>query len=401
LQNLLVAEIYHFPWCEDFAAARNESIKHASGDWILWIDADERLMPESQAALKKLLRPEKHPVLYKIKIRNIKPDGNSYVLSSAHRLFTNNRGMHFSGQIHEQISPSAKAVKAEERSTSVTLFHIGYSFEGEQKKSKQDRNYSILSKMVEQEPENAYAHLTLGHNLKESGQILRAREQYEIALSLNQFDPTMKSTLLNSLADILIDCNELSKADELIALSCNLSPRQNIAYYLKYRAANKNGDFIIAIQALQALLKMIPSVRSSGSQCSTDIDFDLFRIHYSLAGLFAKEEDWDRSEHYYKKVLSDKPEDVETLKRLVHVCNSNQDFLSAEYHLEKLIQLQDENTDYLSTLAILAIKQENYTKAIRVYERLKLIHPDHHEYGRRLAGLYAKTGNIERMLQLI
>ncbi|MCH8018826.1 glycosyltransferase family 2 protein, partial [candidate division KSB1 bacterium] len=37
------AEVHHIPWNDDFAAARNESIKHASGDWILQLDADERL----------------------------------------------------------------------------------------------------------------------------------------------------------------------------------------------------------------------------------------------------------------------------------------------------------------------------------------------------------------------
>jgi len=40
------ANVFHFPWCDDFAAARNESLRHASGDWILEVDADERVPPE-------------------------------------------------------------------------------------------------------------------------------------------------------------------------------------------------------------------------------------------------------------------------------------------------------------------------------------------------------------------
>ena len=34
-------KIFDFQWCDDFAAARNESLKHATGDWILALDADE------------------------------------------------------------------------------------------------------------------------------------------------------------------------------------------------------------------------------------------------------------------------------------------------------------------------------------------------------------------------
>ena len=35
------ADVHHFQWCDDFAAARNESIKYAKYQWILFLDADE------------------------------------------------------------------------------------------------------------------------------------------------------------------------------------------------------------------------------------------------------------------------------------------------------------------------------------------------------------------------
>ncbi|MFC1618615.1 glycosyltransferase family 2 protein, partial [Candidatus Neomarinimicrobiota bacterium] len=65
------AQVYDFPWGDDFAAARNESIRHASGDWILWIDADERLLPSSIEFLKRSLVPVTHPTIYQVWIRNI------------------------------------------------------------------------------------------------------------------------------------------------------------------------------------------------------------------------------------------------------------------------------------------------------------------------------------------
>jgi glycosyltransferase involved in cell wall biosynthesis len=37
----LGARVFDFAWCDSFAAARNESLHHATGDWILWLEADE------------------------------------------------------------------------------------------------------------------------------------------------------------------------------------------------------------------------------------------------------------------------------------------------------------------------------------------------------------------------
>ena len=33
------ARVYPFHWVDSFAAARNESLRHARGDWIFWLDA--------------------------------------------------------------------------------------------------------------------------------------------------------------------------------------------------------------------------------------------------------------------------------------------------------------------------------------------------------------------------
>ena len=48
------ATVVPFTWCDDFAAARNASLEQASGDWILFLDADERVSPALARQIRQL-----------------------------------------------------------------------------------------------------------------------------------------------------------------------------------------------------------------------------------------------------------------------------------------------------------------------------------------------------------
>src|SRR6516225_959689 len=49
------ARVSHFQWVDDFSAARNESLRHATGEWIFWLDADERLDAPNRSKFQQLL----------------------------------------------------------------------------------------------------------------------------------------------------------------------------------------------------------------------------------------------------------------------------------------------------------------------------------------------------------
>src|SRR5262249_22351850 len=49
------AKIYDFTWVDSLAAAGNESLRHATGEWIFWMDADDRLDAANREKLRSLL----------------------------------------------------------------------------------------------------------------------------------------------------------------------------------------------------------------------------------------------------------------------------------------------------------------------------------------------------------
>jgi glycosyltransferase involved in cell wall biosynthesis len=55
------SNVFTITW-EGYGAARNYALQRASGDWILWLDADERVTPELAAEIKKILVDDPHDV---------------------------------------------------------------------------------------------------------------------------------------------------------------------------------------------------------------------------------------------------------------------------------------------------------------------------------------------------
>ena len=50
------AKVFDFPWCDSFSAARNEGLRHATGQWVLWLDADEYFDQPNLEKVKSLVR---------------------------------------------------------------------------------------------------------------------------------------------------------------------------------------------------------------------------------------------------------------------------------------------------------------------------------------------------------
>ena len=50
------AQVFEFAWVDDFAAARNVALSHATGDYAFWVDADDVLDPPEREKLRALMR---------------------------------------------------------------------------------------------------------------------------------------------------------------------------------------------------------------------------------------------------------------------------------------------------------------------------------------------------------
>ena len=168
IANRYDTEIHHFKWCDDFGAARNESIKYADGDWIFQVDADHRLRLERGFDLRKHLK-NSHKLGYMMSEQSYYMGEKIQTLDRL-LLFRNIEGLSYSGVIHESPFNSIKSyAEVHEIGEPIgylenaTVIHTGY----DDPHQKLLRNYKILKSAVENEPDNLHYQYKLLLTLKQ------------------------------------------------------------------------------------------------------------------------------------------------------------------------------------------------------------------------------------------
>ena len=193
------AKIIDFKWIDDFSAARNESLKHATKQWILVLDADEVLDEEGLKAIKDLIN-DKEIDAYLFLQKNYSNDtsiagfvneghikyGKKYAGwygSFIARLFRNKKGYKFEGTVHELVEPSIERKKGKIAATNIALHHYGNAKPNIAKK-KRTYYLELCKKKVKQKPDGT-SYYELGVLYKENNSFDEAIKSFKKAIELN------------------------------------------------------------------------------------------------------------------------------------------------------------------------------------------------------------------------
>ncbi len=214
------AKVYDFQWCDDFAAARNESLKYATGDWILVLDADESLAKMDLNNIQSLisdaaannsisgfvliqrnyikdLRDLQYFTASGMKVTGTTEHEAGLVHSTDDiyaeskgtagwfptpivRLFRNSGKARFQGVVHEDVSSSllGKIV-----STSIPIHHFG-KLNPQNWKAKWELYERLAERKAAQE-HDYHAYYELGRQYLENRKVELAKAMFEKSIALN------------------------------------------------------------------------------------------------------------------------------------------------------------------------------------------------------------------------
>jgi len=267
------ARVFHHTWNNDFAEARNVSLRHATSDWILVLDADEVIAKRDLPRIRSLLNSS-NAWAYKLTLRNYEltseirgstlnpgdyEEGRKFPAYGAVnliRLFRNRPDILFKGRVHELITPSGR-VKDEGlivMGTEIPVHHYGKVLDYEKVIRKARIYREIGEKKIFDNPKDAKAMEDLGAQYIELGDIDKAEKVLKQAM---QIDPNRFSILFN-LGVVYVKEGQWVEALESFVKAIELNPKDADSRYNCGLVLEKIGQIDAAIEQHSEAIALNP-----------------------------------------------------------------------------------------------------------------------------------------------
>ena len=290
------AKVNYFPWCNDFAKARNEALKFVESEWILVLDADEQLNPKVIPDIQKNIESDNTLVINLVR-QEIGADQSPYSLVS--RLFRKHPEIKFNHPYHGMIDDSVGELLKREKHwqivnlASLAIFHYGYQPETIAALDKYTKAREAMEGFLERNPVDPYTcsklgalyvqigkiqegiklikrglklntaeapllfelHYHLGNAYNKQGKFEPAVKQYQKAIA-QPILPQLKLGAYNNLGSLLQGIGDLENAEKLYQTTLKIDPNFAVGYYNLGMIWKARGKLVEAIAAYQEAIKI-------------------------------------------------------------------------------------------------------------------------------------------------
>jgi glycosyltransferase involved in cell wall biosynthesis/Flp pilus assembly protein TadD len=298
------ARVFAFPWVDSFAAARNESLRHAGGEWIFWLDADDRLDEDNRRKLRDLfaeLKDENAAFVMKCLCLPDPQTGTATRVDHV-RLFRNDPAVRWEYRVHEQILPALRRRDAAVRWVDVVIQHTGYQ-DPALRRRKLERDLRLLERESAEKPDDPFVLFNRGCIAQDLGRLEEAIPLLQRSLERSH----QKDSIVRKLYALLAQCHRQLGQGGLALAAC----RKGLEFYpddvellfqegLVLRERGERG-------AAKACWSLLLRPQSAEHFASIDTGLCGYKARHNLALMCLEEGDLAEAEAHWRAALAEQP----------------------------------------------------------------------------------------------
>jgi glycosyltransferase involved in cell wall biosynthesis/tetratricopeptide (TPR) repeat protein len=332
------ALVFEFPWVDSFAAARNACLDHATGDFIFWLDADDRLDDENRRKLQSLLGSLRsgQRVAYTLKCLCLPdPETGTATVVDHVRLFPRLPGVRWRYRVHEQILGSLRENGVAVEWADVVVHHTGYQ-DAALRGRKLQRDLRLLELERQEQPDEPFVLFNLGCILHEQGQYRDALPVLQRSLERSHPKDSIVRKLYALIAQCLARLGQMQEGLQVLARGRQIEPDDAELLFLEGGFRRDTGDLAGARACFRALLEG----PAPGQHFASVADgLRSHRARHELALVCWIEGDLTGAEDQWRQVLAARPDFLPACQGLAEVLERQNRWVELEALAEPLRQI--------------------------------------------------------------
>lgn len=360
------ASVYKLPWNDNFSDARNFSLEKATGDWVLFMDADEELAAGSGERLLRLVAEDKVEGYFTKIINYIGDVGWIEACPDlVFRLFRNRPNYRFRGAIHEQI---ADVILEQNNQASyrigegVIILHYGYLERQISDKDKKNRNMRLLEKELEQRPNDQILLYHYGVELYRAERFGEAAEiLVKVAENINPatiYFPKLIRYIVMSYKS----ANQPERSLQAALLGLKFFPDYADLYYYAGLIHLEAKNFSKA----EEMFSKAVSMPEQAPQYASFSGVRGFRSLYHLGQIAEEFLNYEQALSCYLKSLQQNSQFLHPLERIIYILNPRENPEDTKESLEKILDFSE--LQAVIYLGDIFFKQRAYKLALEFIE---------------------------------